>query len=151
MADELEDAAARTTAIALFNETWTFIKLTERSSEDLERMLNAAYGSAYLWSRVGTPVNRARSQWQLARVWTVLGNPAAALLHARRCLELCEEHAIHGWDRPFAYEAIARAAALAGDDAERDRCLVLARELGAGIEKVGDRDYLFAELATIPR
>ncbi len=76
--------------------------------------------------------------------------PQAAEFHARRCLEICEEHNIHGWDRPFAFEALARAASVAGDAAARDRWLREAKSSLAGVEKKGDLDHLKSELATIP-
>ena len=38
----------------------------------------------------------------------------AGLHHARRVLEICEEHGIGDWDLAFAYEALARAHAAGG-------------------------------------
>ena len=49
--------------------------------------------------------------------------------HARRCLAICEEHGIADWDIAFAWEAIARAASVAGDEKEAAAALVRAREL----------------------
>jgi hypothetical protein len=39
-------------------------------------------------------------------------------------LELCQEHGIGDWDLAFAHEALARASAVDGDRAARDRELL---------------------------
>jgi hypothetical protein len=38
------------------------------------------------------PENLARSDWLIARVYSVVGRAEPALAHAGRCLELCERH-----------------------------------------------------------
>ena len=103
-------------------------------------MLHAAHASRYHWGEVGGPERLARGEWQCSRVYCVLGRPEPALHHARRCLELCLEHGIGDFDLAFAYEALARSAALAGDPAESSRFARLAREAGAAIAEDEDRD-----------
>ena len=65
-------------------------------------------------------------------LYTVLGRAEPALHHARRCLELCEANpeAIEDWDLPYAYEALARAHALAGE-ADEARAATAAGDGGA--------------------
>jgi DNA-binding transcriptional MerR regulator len=143
----------RRLGVDLFNKTWTLMEKepTERTLEELDEMLHCAHASSYHWMQVGTPANRARSEWQCSRVYTVLGRAEPALYHARRCLEICEAspEALADWDLPFAYEALARAHAVAGDDAESQRCLAQAHELGAKIEGQEEREILEADLATV--
>jgi hypothetical protein len=135
--------------IELFNKTWALMESPERDEDEL---LHCAHASAYHWRQAGTVANHARSEWQCSRVYSVLGRPEPALHHARRCLELCESapDEIEEFDLPFAYEAMARANAVAGDaDAAREW---LARARAAG-EKIGDEDdrvLLESDLATIP-
>jgi hypothetical protein len=50
----------------------------------------------------------------------------------------------------YAYEAVARAAAVAGERRTRDRYLRRAREIGAGVRDRDDRRMLLEDLATIP-
>ena len=78
-------------------------------------MIHAAHAGRYPWGEVGTPANRARGEWQCARVYAVLGRAEPALHHARRCLAICEEHGLGDWDLAAAWEALARAALVAGD------------------------------------
>jgi len=94
-------------------------------------------------------VNFARGEWQVSRVYAVLGRAEPALHHARRCLALCGEHGIGGFDLAFAHEALARAHALAGDAAAARRELEQAREAGRAIAGQDDREWLEKNLETI--
>lgn len=139
----------RQLGVDLFNEVWRLME----TREDDERMLHAAHASAYHWGEAPEcePRNRARSEWQVSRVYSVLGRGEPALRHAQRCLELCEQKPdnVEDWDLPFAYEALARAHAVAGDDEEARRYERLARESGESIADPEDREQLEAALATV--
>jgi hypothetical protein len=139
----------RQLGVDLFNKVWRLME----SREDDERMLHAAHASAYHWSEAPEcePKNRARSEWQVSRVYAVLGRAEPALRHAHRCLEICEEHPenLEEWDLPFAYEALARAHAVAGNGDESGRCKQKARELGERIADPEDREHLEEALATL--
>ena len=141
----------RQLAADLFNRAWTLMELPARTPEEDDELVDTVHASAYHWLQVGTAANRARSEWQLSRVYVVLDRPEPALHHARRCLAWCEAHpeALEDWDLPFAYEALARAHAVAGEPAEAERYLAKARELGAKIEGEEDRQILEADLATV--
>jgi hypothetical protein len=84
-------------------------------------------------------------------MYTVLDRAEPALRHAQRCLEICESapEALEDWDLPFAYEALARAYAVAGDVGAARRFVELARAGTAAISDAEDRDHLEASLATI--
>lgn len=72
----------------------------------------------------------------------------AVLHHARRVLDLCEEHGIGDWDLAFAHEALARAHALAGDAAAAQAEVSLA--LAVDIADADDRALLLSDLQTVP-
>jgi hypothetical protein len=141
----------RQLAVDLFNRGWTLMETGERTSEQDDELVNTAHASAYHWAQVGTPANRARSEWQLSRVYVVLGRVEPALHHARRCREICEASpgAMEDWDLPYAHEALARAHALAGEADEAGRHAAAARELAAGVVGAQDREHLEADLATL--
>lgn len=105
----------RQLAVDLFNHTWALMERTDRSRDEDDEMLHAAHASRYHWGEVGTPANRARGEWQCSRVYAVLGRGEPAEHHARRCLELCEEHGLGDWDLAAAWEAVARASWTVGD------------------------------------
>ena len=141
----------RRLGVDLFNRTWTLMDEQQRTVEETDEMIHCAHASAYHWMRAGTAANRARSEWQCSRVYAVLGRPEPALHHARRCLEICEAspEALEDWDLPFAYEALARAHAVAGDAEEAARLVARARELAERVTDPEERELLETNLATI--
>jgi hypothetical protein len=132
----------------LNGDVWELLDATDRSSVDNERMLYAAWASAYHWLQAGTVVHHQRAEWLLSRVYTVLGDVPTAMAHARRCLELTETSPseMAPFDLAYACEAIARANALAGDGPEAARYLELAREAGARITNAEDRQIFEGDL-----
>lgn len=140
----------RKIAIDLFNFVWTLLDKPDRTVEDNDQMIHAAHASRYHWSQVGTAVNLARGEWQVSRVYAVLNRPEPAQYHARRCLDICLENQIGDFDLAYAYEALARASAIAGQPGECDRYLALARESGEKIAEKEDRDIFLNDLATVP-
>ena len=143
-------AMHRQLGVDLFNYTWTPLDNGDRSPSEADLMIHAAHASAYHWHQVGEPLNFARSDWQLSRVYAVLDRPEPALYHARHCLEICEAEGIGDFDLAFAYEALARAYAIDQDPVQFQHYLQLAQEAGELIKEKDDRQYFFANLDTIP-
>jgi hypothetical protein len=142
----------RRLAVDLFNHAWELMRLPERTPEQDDELIHAAHASRHHWAEAGTAANLARGEWQVSRVYATLGRAEPSLYHARRCLAYCEidPDALEEWDLPYAYEALARAHAVAGDADEAARYAARARELGAQIEDAEDREQLEADLATLP-
>jgi hypothetical protein len=107
----------------LFNFTWTLLEKPDRTPPEIDTMIHAAHAARYHWIEAAdsTPANLARGEWQCSRVYAVLRRAEPSLWHARRCLEICRENGIGDWDIAFAYEALARASRVAGDNAEAER------------------------------
>jgi len=137
-------------AVECFNGTWTLLdKIDRTKAEDIE-MIHMAHASRYHWGQIGTPLNNARGDWQISRVYAVLGFSVMAFKYGKSCLDLCDEHGFGDFDLAFAYEALARASSVSGDVAEVEGYIRLAKDAGEGIEKQADKDYFFQELMTIP-
>jgi hypothetical protein len=145
----VEPALHRQLAVDLFNRVWALMESDERTPKHVDELIHTAHASAYHWRQVGAPENFARSEWQCSRVYAVLGRAEPALHHARRCVELCEQHGIGDWDLGFAYEALARAHAVAGDGAETRRWLARAQEQAGRVAEADDREHLLGDLVTI--
>jgi hypothetical protein len=150
MADPVTQDQSRRLAADLFNQVWTLMERGDRSREDDDRMLHAAHTSRYLWGEVGAPLNRARGEWQLSRVYCLLGRAEPAAHHAGRCLDQCSENGIGGFDLAYAHEAMARAQAVAGDLPAAAASRRAAEEAAASIDDPEDRALLDADLATLP-
>jgi DNA-binding transcriptional MerR regulator len=150
-AEAIDPEARRRLAADLFNKTWTLMEKPDRTPAEDDEMLHMAHASRHHWGELETGARLARGEWQCSRVYTVLGRPEPALHHARRCLELCEAEPadLEDWDLPFAYEALARAYAVAGDEAAAAEHVARARDAGEAIAEEDDRMLLEADLATI--
>jgi DNA-binding transcriptional MerR regulator len=140
----------RKLAADLFNGVWALMETEDRTQAQDDRMLHMAHASRHHWEQVGTPANLARGEWLCSRVYAVLGRGEPSLHHARRVLELCEEHGIGDWDLAFAHEALARAHAVAGERAASEEALGRARAAAVDITDPEDRELLDADLRTIP-
>jgi hypothetical protein len=127
------------------------MRLPERTPEQEDELIHAAHASRHHWAEVGTTANLARGEWQLSRVYATLGRAEPGLFHAKRCLAYCESDpaALEDWDLPYAYEAVARAHAVAGNEAEARANAERAHELGRQIADEEDREHLAADLATL--
>jgi tetratricopeptide (TPR) repeat protein len=118
----------RKSAAAAFNKTWDYLEQKHRSSEDDAEMLQLAHASRYHWGLVGTPLNQAVGDWQISRVYASLGQADLALRYAERCLSACRKKGL-GEIVPSAYEAVARAYAVAKDSKRANEYLAKAKVL----------------------
>ena len=68
-----------------------------------------------------------------------------ATQYAKRCLELTEQHKdlLSDFDFAFAYECMARAQALAGDQTEVQKYISSAKKAGDAIQDEEDRKIFF--------
>lgn len=142
-------AQHRVLGVSLFNRGWQLMDADARTADEDDELLDVVYASAYHWRQVGGPENRARSQWQISRTYTVLGRGEPALHHAQRCLAICQEHAIGDWDLAYAYEALARASVTAGDADAARGYVEQARSAAEAIADPEDRAHFDEDLATI--
>lgn len=147
---DTSQAAERQQAVDLFNGVWRLMEQEDRSREDDDRMLHMAHASRYHWGQVGTVVNVARGEWQVSRVYTVLGRGEPALHHARRVLDLCQANGIGDWDLAYAYEALARACAVAGDQEQARTWTEQALAAAEDIAEDDDRELLMSDLESVP-
>lgn len=130
----------------LFNRTWSILDHEDRTTEEEDEMLAAAFGQRFHWYKVGAGINRAVADWQVARVAAVLGYGELAMRFARRSLEVCENESLPAFYSGYAHEAIARAAEAMGDEATRDLHVAESRTLALGVEDEDERHMLLADL-----
>jgi hypothetical protein len=140
----------RQLGVDLFNHTWTFLEKEGRTPDEDDAMIHAAYASRYHWSRASEEAkHQARGEWQLSRVFAVLGRGEPAVYHAERCPEWCGRGEVEDWDLAFAHEALARAHKVAGNVEAGERHKRLARELGDAIADPEDREHFDEDWATL--
>lgn len=147
---ELDPDVQRKIAAACFNRVWTLLEKEDRTEAEDTQMIHAAHASTYHWMRIAGPERQARGEWQCSRVYCVLGQPEAAMFHAKKVLEICQREGIGDFDLAFAYEGLARASAVAGDLDEARRWAELARSAATDISGDFDRELLLGDLETLP-
>ena len=139
----------RQAAMELFNLTWTYLDMAQRSAEQDEAMIQCAEASLWHWRHVGAATQWAIGEWQCSRAQAVLGNGEAALAHAQRCLAICDTERVEDFVPASAHEALARAYAVMGDmeaaREERNRSYRIAVDLDDE-----ERDVIEHDLGTLP-
>ena len=152
VAPDLDLATRRALAVGLFNYTWTLLENPNRSP-------GAGRRDAPRRARLALPLGRGRRAGEprprrVAGVARVRGpgRGEPALYHARRCVEINEANADgrEDWDLGSAYEAMARASAVAGDRAASDEWKARAVAELARIADAEDRQVLEQDIATLP-
>ncbi len=139
----------RKQAVNNFNATWDLIDKKDRTKEDDIKMIHTAHASRFHWGIIGTPLEFARGEWQVSRVYSLLGMTESALLHGKYSLELCKDNNYGDFDLAFGYEAVARAYMTVKDGKAMEEYLELAREAANQIAEKEDKDYFLSELESI--
>jgi hypothetical protein len=142
----------RQLGVDLYNGVWRLLEQERTPEQDLE-LVHQAHASAYHWLKAPEcePKNRARSEWLCSRVYAVLGRPEPALHHAEHCLQIVQADLpdMDDFDLPFAYEALARASAAAGNSDDAVRYEQAARAAAERITDAEDKDLVLTDLATL--
>jgi DNA-binding transcriptional MerR regulator len=150
MSTELDGQTQKALAASLFNRVWELLEKADRSTADDDEMVNAAHASRYLWTAIGDEQNLAIGDWQISRVYSVVGRAEPAVFHARRCLD----HASHVDGQPWllasAYEGLARAYSVAGDRAAASEWKAKAEQRLTEVEDADDREIVERDIATLP-
>jgi len=136
-------------AVDCFNATWDLLEKKDRTEEDNFKMIHTAHASRFHWGEIGTPLEFQRGEWQISRVYSVLGHGESALLHAQYCHDTCTEKKIGDFDMAFACEALARAHHVLGNSGKRDIFIKMAKVASEKIEDPGNKEYLLGELNSV--
>jgi hypothetical protein len=132
-----------------FNRAWDLIRKSNRTTIECEQMLQLSQASLWHWTQRSdcTPKNLSIGNWQLSRIYALLGQAENALRSARMCLRYSENTS------PFfigyAHEALARSALVEGDDAGKAHHLTEARRYLAQVTSDRDHALLQADLQSL--
>ncbi len=119
-----------------FNKAWELMEKRDRTAEDVREMVTRSHASLWHWMQRPDckPRNLSIGTWQLARIYSLIGEAGLALDYGRISLEYASP------EQPFfagyAHEAMARAAMIAGDWGSAAKYL---REAGMWCDKVKER------------
>jgi hypothetical protein len=145
------EAAHRFFATECFNRAWDLIDKKDRSAAEDEEMLRLSMASTWHWTQRPdcTPVNLSVGYWQTARVYTLLKQANRGRHYAQMALDTAQNGSTGPFYVAYAYEALARVEALAGEKHKKEIYLNEARRLAEHIADVEDRKVLEADLQTI--
>lgn len=136
-------------AMSCFNATWDLIDKKDRTEEENLKMIHTAHASRFHWGEIGTALEWSRGEWQLSRVYALVGMGESALYHAENALNYCLDYDIKDFDLAFAYEAMARAHAILGNVSEKEKHLNSALAAAEAIENAGNKSYVLDEMKSI--
>jgi hypothetical protein len=139
----MSEPAERALAARFFKLVWDLLGQSRRSAEEDLRMIHLAHASRALWQEAGGPEQWAIGEWQIARVYAVLGRAEPAIVHAQEAFRLAGDGALGRFLEVSTREGLARALWLSGETAAARQMALSARRLLAGI--VDDDDHSVAE------
>ena len=134
-----------------FNKAWKFIDKPTRSAKDEEEMLSLSLTSLWHWSQREdhTPTNMSVGYWQVSRVYALMGQADNARRYGQLCLETSQGKGILPFYLGYAYEALARAASVVGDQELRGHYLEEAQRIAETLPDKEAKKQLLDDLGTI--
>jgi hypothetical protein len=138
-------------AVECSKTTWKLIGKTERTAAVDRQMLYVAHAAAFHWSMVGAPLDQARAELALSRVFAILGHATDALRYAQRFLAYCDNNPCDERDVALGYVAMSHAGALLRDKGMHGEFYQAAEEKARALETEQDLRSVEVELARVPR
>jgi hypothetical protein len=134
-----------------FNKAWALIDKPDRTPEEDEQMLRLCLASHWHWTQREdySDTSKSTAYWQTSRACALLGMADDARRYGRLCLEASTRKGILPLYLGYAYEALARAEAVAGDGAKMEEYLAKAREVAGTMPDPEAKKMLLDDLETI--
>lgn len=131
-----QSAAHRWFAVEFNNEAWSIVEATQRSPDDVERLLHLAHAALLHWSAIGTSLNRQRALDLLAHAYSVAAKGDQSLKYAEMAWGLSEKHGAEQtpFDKAEALGTMSVALRAAGRREEADRWRAKALEAAANLD-----------------
>lgn len=137
-------------SIDCFNKTWEYMdKDGGRSADESMDMLHTAIASLWHWSQREdvTPENLSVGYWQVARVYSLIGQPHNARTYGLLSLKYAQE--LSPFYKGYAYEALARAEMITKNRVIMKVHLEKAKEMLQQIEDEEEKQLLAKDLESI--
>jgi len=138
-------------SVDYFNRSWDLIDQAEKTPAENEQMLFMSIASHCHWQAQPDYDNTKASvgYWHTARVYALLGEGDNARAFAEKCLAVSTGDEVPAFYKAYAYEALARAYQVQGDQVCQAEALAKAQALSAQIASPSEKDALQADLATL--
>jgi len=154
MTDQKDDTvkAHETFSVHCFNSAWALMDKAERTPDEDEEMFRLSMASCWHWTQREDCTNQHLSigYWQISRVHSLLGRSIEARRYGELCLAVSQDADVAPFALAYAYEALARAAAIAKNESKKMEHITRANEVIETITDEDTRKMLLDDLATIP-
>ena len=132
-----------------FNSAWALIDKESRTPEENQLMIALNQASLWHWTQREdcTPKNMSIGYWQTSRIYALLGRDFPARKYGQLSLDNAKD--AEPFFIAYAYEALARAAKVAGDTGTMTEHLAAARQHAEAINDADSKKMLEDDLATI--
>lgn len=134
-----------------FNQAWDLLDKQDRTPDEDQQMIRLSMASTWHWTQREecAATHLSVGYWQTSRIYAVLGQADNARRYGQLCLDVSQSEDVGPFYLGYAYEALARAEAVAGNKEKTSAYLKKAR---AAADKVPDEDskqWLVDDLETI--
>lgn len=149
---EFDQAAAhKYFSASCYNQAWELIEKEARTPDEDEQMVRLSLASHYHWTQRPDYSSTTASigYWQTARIYAILSQADNALHYGELCLQASQEEGVPAFFQGYAFEALARAASVAGKHEITERYLDRARTAAEEVQDADERKMLLDDLATI--
>jgi len=145
------EAAHQFFSAQCFNAAWDLMEKSQRTTEEDEQMLRLSLASHWHWTQRNdyTAKTQSIAHWQTARIYALLGQADNARRYAQLCLQASQNQGVAPLYLAYAYEALARAEAVAGNKQEMILYLDEAHQVARKITESNSKQQLFDDLTTI--
>ena len=144
-------AAHRYFSADCFNKAWDLIDKKDRTPDEDEQMIRLNQASTWHWTQRSdcTPQNMSIGYWQTARIYTLLKQLENARRYGQLSLQAAQQEGVLPFALGYAYEALARAEAAAGNKAQMQAYLKQAHQVAERMTDLEAKEQLLADLDTI--
>ena len=139
-------------SVQCFNSAWDVMDKAERTPDEGEEMLRLSMASCWHWTQRPDCTNQHLSvgYWQISRIHSMSGRSIEARRYGELCLAVSQEAGVAPFALAYAYEALARAAAIAKNEIKKSDYRARAQEVIDTITDADTKKMLLDDLATIP-
>ena len=134
-----------------FNRAWDYIDKPVRTQREADMMLSLSLASLWHWTQREdcTPTNLSIGYWQVSRAYALLQQAESARRYGELCLEASRAEGGLPFFQGYAYEALARAERVAGDQDRMENYLIQAHQVAASLTDPEEKKQMLHDLATI--
>ena len=136
-----------------FNRVWGLLDKRERTPQEDQEMVQLSLASVWHWTQRDdcTDTNMSIGYWQTSRVYATIGLSDEARRYGRLCLEVSQGRDILPFYLGYAYEALARAEAMGGNEAKARGHLAESRSVAEGLPDPDAKKQLLSDLEALEK